>query len=169
MPVIQSELKDEILINKYRHFIDKVKYPLRAAVVLYGRRYPEPTRENIKNPDSLVLFDIWEEFFELEDNPGRDPFFKALRRITIGEIESNDYYAQRVTWWLMKLAQAYIDGRWQPNLPCCPFANWKDPATIEAKDKAIEDILTKWEKPFLVDILLTGTKAFLGGKDDLSV
>ncbi len=143
MPVYESELKNDILIKRRDYFMKSVKAPLMMAIVLYGKRYPEPTKENTKNPDSHALLDIWDEFFKLEDNPGRDPLFKALRRISVGEIEANDYYGQRVTWFLMKSVQAYLDGKWQPNLSCCPFACWKDPATIAATQEAIEDILTR--------------------------
>ena len=139
--VRNSELKTDIMIHRRDSFIKYASQPLRLAIILYGKKFPEPTRENCKNPVALVLLDIWDEFFELEDNPGRDALFKALRRISVGTIETMDYYEQRFTWFLMKLTMAYMDGRWQPNLPCSPFAHWKDTAVIEAKDKAIEDFI----------------------------
>ena len=140
------DIKTDILVNRRKYYVDNVKAPLLMAVIIYGYRYPEPKRETCKNPDSLVLLDIWDEFFQLEDNPGRDRFFKALRRISIGELEANDYYSQRFTWFLMKLVGAYMDGRWQPNLACSPFACWKDPETIAAKEQAIEDLITTMSK-----------------------
>ena len=140
------DIKTDILVNRRKYYVDNVKAPLLMAVIIYGYRYPEPTREKCKNPDSLVLLDIWDEFFEYEDNPGRDRFFKALRRISIGELEANDYYSQRLTWFLMQLVTAYMDGRWKPNLPCSPFYCWKDPETIAAKEQAIEDLITTMSK-----------------------
>lgn len=136
------DIKTDILVNRRKYFVDNVKAPLLMAVIIYGYRYPEPKRENCKNPDSLVLLDIWDEFFKWEDNPGRDRFFKAVRRITIGELEANDYYTQRFSWFLMKLVEAYMSGRWQPSLPCTPFYCWKDPDAIIAKDQAIEGMIT---------------------------
>ena len=145
--MIESEITDDILTKRRGYFMEKVKAPLMKAIVLYGKRYPEPTRGNTNNPYSHVLLDIWDEFFELEDNPGRDALFKALRRISVGEIEANNYYSQRLTWFLMKLTQAYLDGKWKPNLPCCPYICWKDPATIAAKHQAIEDMVISMANP----------------------
>ena len=146
MSVVDSELKTDIVLNRRNYFAKEVNPILRMAVNMYGKKYPEPTKENCANPDSWVLLDIWDEFFELEDNLGRDSFFKALRKITVGVLEPMDYYSERMTWFLMKLMMAYLDGRWQPLLPCTPFAHWKDPATIAAKDEAIEDFLSKQAK-----------------------
>ena len=158
MTVVHSELKTDILIKRHDHFI-KVKASILDSMVGFGKsgylgsilgiiniirfcmKHPEPTKENCTNPDSWVLLDIWDEFFELEDNLWRNPLFRAMRRLSVAILESIDYYSQRMTWFLMKLAKAYADGRWQPNLPCCPYSHWKDPATIAAKDEAIEDFL----------------------------
>ncbi len=158
MTVVHSELKTDHLIKRHDYFV-KVKASLMASMVGFGKsgylgsilgifniirfcmKHPEPTKENCTNPDSWVLLDIWDEFFELENNPGRNPLFRAMRRLSVAILESIDYYSERMTWFLMKLSTAYIDGKWKPNLPCCPFSCWKDPATIEAGDKAIEDFL----------------------------
>ena len=85
--------------------------------------------------------DIWDEFFQLEDNPGRDSFFKSLRRISVGELEANDYLAQRLTWFIMKAVSMYMDGKWPPNPSCFPFSNWKDPEVIKAREEAVEGMI----------------------------
>ena len=159
--MIESELKLDILIHRRNYFIRKVKAPLMKSInfISCGKfgyvmaiwhafqiirlcmKYPEPTRDNCKTPDALVMLDIWDEFFKWEDNPYRDPFFKLVRRISVGTLEHCDYDSQRISWWLMKLSLAYMDGKWQPHLPCTPFACWKDPTVLEAKDKAIEEMV----------------------------
>jgi len=159
--VSESELKLDILVYRYDYFVKRVKAPLMKSInfISLGKfsyvmamwhafkiirlcmKYPEPTKDNCKNPDALVMMDIWDEFFEWEDNPYRAPFFKLVRRISVGTLEHCDYDSQRISWWLMKLTKAYMDGKWQPHLPCTPFACWKDPEVIKAKEEAIEELV----------------------------
>lgn len=109
-----SLLSIDILRTRRQYFVDKVKAPLMKALVILAGRYPEPTKENTDKHNTHVLLDIWDEFFKHEDNPGRDGLFKAIRKITIAEYEHDGYYSQRIDWFLKKLAQAYVDGEWEP-------------------------------------------------------
>uniref|UniRef100_A0A6M3LIU3 Uncharacterized protein n=1 Tax=viral metagenome TaxID=1070528 RepID=A0A6M3LIU3_9ZZZZ len=157
--MVDSELKLDILVHRRGYFKDKVKAPLMKSVdfiscgkfgycmavwhafqiVRLCMKYPEPTRENCKNPDSIVMLDTFEEFFKWERNEYRDPFFKLVRRIVVGTLEHCDYDSQRISWFLMKLTNAYMEGRWKPHLPCTPFICWNDPEVIKAKEEAIEE------------------------------
>ncbi len=139
--VVDSELRTDIVLLKRNYFNESVNAPLRFAIVLYGKKYPEPIRSKLGSPEAIVLYDIWEKFFTLEDNNGRNSFFQALRKISIGVIESMDYYSQRATWFLMELVQAYLDRKWPQNLPCSPYSCWKDPATIASKEETIENMV----------------------------
>ncbi|KKL27005.1 hypothetical protein LCGC14_2389550 [marine sediment metagenome] len=156
-----SKLTDDLLIKRYHYFKDSVKAPMMKSIKFISRgkfgyvsaiwhafqiirllkKYPEPTRANCENPDALVMLDIWDEFFKWEDNKYRDPFFKLVRRITVSTVEHCDFDSQRITWWLMKLTQAYMDGRWQPLLPHMPFYCWTDPEVIKAREEAVEDMI----------------------------
>jgi len=153
-----SELKDDILNKRRSYFEFKVKKPLMKSIVNLGKhgllrnmwelfqlvklcsKFPEPAKKKCKNPDSLVLLDIWDEFFKWEDNAGRNPLFRAIRRVSVGVLESDNYYAQRGSWWLMKLTKAYMDGKWQPNPDWSPMMCWRDPATNEARVKEINEL-----------------------------
>jgi len=153
-----SELEEDILRRRRNYFAEEIKAPLMKSIINVGRfgylrniwnifhivwlgmKFPEPTKENTKNPVSHALLDIWEEFFQLEKNPGRNLLFKALRRITIGVLESSNYYSQRAVWFLMKLAKAYQDGRLPPSPAWSPMSHWLDPATEEARVQEIHKL-----------------------------
>ena len=112
-------------------------------------KYPEPTRENTKEPATHVLFDIWDEFFKYESNiyysptrQGRVPLYQAVRRVMVSEVEHDGDYSERVTWFLKKLAEKYVSGEWPALPPWAPTNCWKDPVTLKARrQKRIELIM----------------------------
>ena len=157
--MINSELGLDILEKRRAYFKYKVKAPLMKSInflscgkfsyiaaiwhafkiIQLCMKYPEPTRENCNNPDALVMLDIWDEFFKWEDNPYRDPFFLLMRRVSVATVEHCDFDNQRITWWIFKLVQAYMDGKWQPRLPSTPSYCWNEPEVLKAREEAIEE------------------------------
>lgn len=80
------------------YIIKKVKKPLMKAIITLANRYPSPTRENCLHPNTRILFDIRDKFFELENNPCRKELFEAIWRMFIAEYEHDGYYRFRFDW-----------------------------------------------------------------------
>jgi len=146
-------LSDDILRERRSYFMDKVKKPLMLSLskcangldhsrfmariyLLWNvwvlvrsiHRYPKPTRDNLGRHNAV---DIWEEFFEYEDNPGRDALFRALRRLSLGTYAHDGYYGTRADWFLERLVKKYESGEYQPRKPWLPCSFWKEPIIQE--------------------------------------
>jgi hypothetical protein len=92
-------LRSSMLFGKMRQYIiKKVKAPLMKVLIIMAGRLPEPTKENCTNPNSHILLDIRDRFFDLENNPGREPLFRAIFKIAICEYEHDPYYGYRMDW-----------------------------------------------------------------------
>ena len=98
-----GDLTNKIL-NKDKmrlYVIEKVKKPLRLALVAIAKRYPEPTKENCTHPNTQILFDLWEKFKEHDrTSPARAAMFDAVFKIFICEYEHDPYYRSRFDWCL---------------------------------------------------------------------
>ena len=163
----ESEITSEILRNRRQHFID-IKNPLRNGIVrLATKRYktthklwivqkvsllldiihiiqtvnkfPEPTKENTKKKMSHILLDIFDEFFKYDTCRSRLSLFRAIRRISICVIETDNHYSQRFTWFLKKLLEKYQNGEWPELEPWCPMDCWSEPTTQEALLRATQE------------------------------
>lgn len=127
-----ATLANDILRDRREYFISKVKKPIMKALTILADRYPEPTKENCRKHNSHVLMDIWNEFFEHEDNRGREPLFRALMKLSVAEYEHDAYYSQRIDWFLEKLLEKYQSGEWWPKKPWVPAGCWTEPSAVEA-------------------------------------
>ena len=149
---MSKELYNDILKDRRQYFIDKVKAPLMSNLIKFVsksswigtlialisiirliRKYPEPTRENTRKPNTHAWIDIWDEFFKYEDNPGRNLLFRAIRKIFICEYEHDSYYSSRIDrmleWWLEK----YQNGEYNKRMPWNPLACWNEPSVIKGR------------------------------------
>jgi len=149
----ESEITSDILRKRRQYFVKEVKAPLMESLVKIGHiekvngfldklrvliylwrmvgsicKYPAPTKDNTKKKITHVLLDIWDEFFTYETNDSRAPLFRAIRRISATECEHDNYYSQRMTWFLKKLTVKYLNGEWPALESWCPMDNWNDPA-----------------------------------------
>jgi len=129
-----SNLKDDILIHRRGFFINKVKAPLMKIMIKLANLYPNPTKENTRKPNTHALIDVWDEFFEHEDNPMRDGLFRAIRRLSIGEYEHDPYYGNRIDWFLEKLVEKYLNGEWIPRKAWSPTGCWNEPSVLEEQE-----------------------------------
>ena len=82
--------------DKRRAFSDKVKIPLRKAILFFASKYPTPTRENLFSPNSHLLLDIRDEFMSHENNATRGPMLEAMFNIFIAEYDHDIYYRRRI-------------------------------------------------------------------------
>jgi len=110
MGVVEYMLRD-----KRQYIVEMFKWPMAKQLIkLAGKVRIEPMLENTYHPISHVLIDIRDEFFDLENNPGRDGPFRAAFKVLIAVVESDRYYRWRFQWLVEQLLEAIIDGKWKP-------------------------------------------------------
>ena len=110
-------------------------------------KYPEPTKENTKEPIAHVMLDIWDEFFQYESNiyysptrQGRELLYRAARRVSVSEVEHDGDIGERITWFAKKFAEKYVSGEWPALPPWAPTNCWNDPVTLKEKRKKIIEL-----------------------------
>ena len=102
-----SKYSTTLLTGSMRgYIINKVKKPLMKAIITLAKRYPEPTRNNCRHPNTAKLFDIAGKFFEYECNPRSEELFRAVFRLLIAEYEHDPYYRFRFDWFLEKISES---------------------------------------------------------------
>ena len=101
------------------YFVKKVNEPLAKVMVLIANRYPEPTRENCQHPNSILLLDTRDEFFECWETNSRKPLFEALWRVLIVKYEHSQNYRNMMDWLILKLKN------WKPLNPSRQMPTWK--------------------------------------------
>src|SRR3990167_2775069 len=122
---VETNVTKVILKDKRKYFIDKVKAPLLKAIVTLANRYPVPNKYNISDPFALAWIDIWDKFFEMEDNPGREPLFRAIERVGICEPGHDPYYRDRMLVLAELFLEAIMDGKIKPRSLDHPEDCWK--------------------------------------------
>lgn len=133
-------IREIILKEKRQYFIDKVKAPIIKALIILANRYPEPTKENAVYPNDKVWLRVWDKFFEMEDNPGREPLFKAIRKVMICEPHHDTYYADRMNVLLELWLDEVLEGNWKPRSRDYPNYCWKaDPNIRTAGYEFLKD------------------------------
>lgn len=106
-----------------QYVIDKIKAPMVKAVVILGRRYPYPTKENTTHPNTHRLLEIRDEFFKHETGTNRKDFFEALWRVFIDEYEHDAYYRDRIDW----IREQIMKAEWKPRPLMHPEYMWNEP------------------------------------------
>ena len=121
------------------YFAKKVKLPLMKALVLISKRYPQATIRNTSDKNTHAFIRVFEKFMEYEDNPehpegfakhpefGREPLFKAIFRIVLGE-SHDKYFGDRELALLDFILDEILDGNFVGRAANCPLpAQWKEP------------------------------------------
>ena len=101
------------IVNSYQRqfFIDKVNAPLWLDIVTLGKRYPEPTHENVVHPNSHILIDIRDQFYEVWDLPkGLTWVTESLWRIVIVKYEHSPNWRHFLDWAIMMVGKS----EWKP-------------------------------------------------------
>ncbi len=116
-------LKHDVNAFRRGYFIDKVNAPLVKAIVLLANRYPEPTMENVLDPNSKELLRIQDEYLAWEGNKRVAELVRAFFRIAIGRIEPSPNYRDRASV-LVELIKACD---WKPRALNHPEHDWAEP------------------------------------------
>lgn len=116
----------QFMLKVNREAIIKVKACLTKALIQLAMRYPEPTLENVLHPNSKVLIGMWDKFFKMEDNQGRESLFKAIRRVSVDEHEHDPYYRDRMQVFFELWLEEVLKGNWKPRSFDHPWECWKN-------------------------------------------
>ena len=139
-------LKHWMLKENRQYVIESIKNPLHAAIILYGMKYLEPTRENCKNPNSHILLDAQDKLFEYYTNKRNFALFRAVFRILIGEYEHDNHYQWILDWMLEFL----VNSDWRPR-PCGhPSKSWIEPEPYGGGYLIKDDTLRKFKRRFKI-------------------
>ncbi len=125
MPQVNN-LSKFMLRDNRQYVIDKVNAPILKALVILANRLPKINKQNTVDPNTHVLIDNWDKFFEMEDNQTREPLFRALRGITLAKHETDPYYRDRINVHAELLVEAILDGKWKPRPLNSPPSCWKN-------------------------------------------
>jgi hypothetical protein len=110
---------------KHLDFIVKIiKAPMVVLLNQVADRLPEPTKENMHGcpPNTQVLIELRDEFFHLENNPGRHKAFKAIWNFVIFLYGYDGYYRHRIDWVIERLKSK----TWQPRDKYKPAHFWRE-------------------------------------------
>ncbi len=147
----KSDLKDDILRRRRDYFIKDVKAPLMESLIKSTRRvnffsyislfidvfrmlravnrYPEPTKENSDKTNVHVIIDFWDDFERW--NTSRVELFRVARRVSLAEIQHDDWYAERHDKYLYEMTKAIQEGRYILPIVHSPTTHWSDPEAIK--------------------------------------
>ena len=104
-----SELAQVILLYKRQYFIDKVKKPLRKAIIILGRRYPRAIKKNINNHNARVILETNEWFLRHDSTPERHEMFEEALNVFACEVEHDHFYRFRIAKYLERLIKNGFD------------------------------------------------------------
>ena len=118
-------LAAQMLTGKGRQYIiEKAKLPLHKVILVVANRFPEPTRENCTQHNSIILLDIRDEFLERQANTGRRELLAAGFKIFICIYEHDIFYRQRFNWAIQKIKES----NWSPKDATPRWCwDWPDP------------------------------------------
>ena len=139
-----SELKQDILTWRRQFFIDVVQAPLLNAIVRYGTKYPVPTHSNVKKVNSHLYIDLFEEFETY--NTARESLIASFKRVFIGKYEVDDWYAERIDWFLFRLHQLIVAGKYLQPWVDCPTTHWSKEEDVEKVAIARIDLMLNYGK-----------------------
>ena len=122
---IVPNIQKDILKTRRQYFIDKVKKPFLDTLIMLANLYPIPTRDNLNDPFARVWIDIFEKFFEMEDNSSREGLFRAIERIMICEPGHDPYYRDRILVIAELFLEAVMAGKVKPRSLDHPQDCWK--------------------------------------------
>ena len=144
-PEDASEYAKLMLIGRLRNYVEfKVKAVLQKKLIAFIKKYPEPTRENCLHPNTHILFDIRDKFFENETHPDKIELWQAAFKILIAEYEHDSYYCFRFDWLLEQIAES----DWQERSRNI-HVHWKEMGRGDEdvfSPKAIQDKINSWRK-----------------------
>ncbi len=110
---------------RMRDFVIGHKAIFEQAIIAFAKIIPEPTHENVLEATSHELLDMEERFLSHFNKSGKSELFNAAWKIAIFENEHDPHYRNIVFGWCVEeLAEAVLDGRWEPRPSRHPSGTW---------------------------------------------
>ncbi len=116
-------LKHEVNCFNREFYIEKVNEPLVKAIVLLAKRYPEPTMENVLDPNCKELLRMRDKYLSWERNERIAKLVEAFIRIAVNKIEHSANYRDRASVWV-ELIKAC---NWKSRALNHPEHEWAEP------------------------------------------
>jgi len=112
------------MLNMNRESVIKWKQVLESIILWFASKLPDPTRENVGYPNSLILLDIEDRFFSHYTNDSKTPLFRAAWKTLICEYDHDPHYRHIFDWFLEELVEETLKGNWKPRPPEHPPGGW---------------------------------------------
>ncbi len=116
-------LKHEINAFHREYYIEKVNAPLLKAVTILGNRFPEPTMDNVLDPNSRRLLGILEKYKRFETNDRVKAIILAGARVIIDKLEHSPNWRDRISFFAEELRA----GEWRSRALNHPEHDWNEP------------------------------------------
>jgi hypothetical protein len=99
-----------------------IKAPMVGLLNQVADHLPEPTKENMHQPNTLTLIELRDEFFQFENNPGRYKVFKGIWNFLIFLYDYDNYYRYRIDW----VIERWKTKPWLPREKHRPEHFWRE-------------------------------------------
>jgi len=104
-------LKHIINSEKREYYIKEVNAPLWKDIITLGKRYVEPTHDNVVHPNTHRLLDWRDEFYQVWDLPiGFKWVTEAIWKVVINKYEHSPNWRYLLDWVFMKAGAT----NWKP-------------------------------------------------------
>ena len=105
-----------IIKDNFDYFVEKVKLPMRLAVINIAKLFPEPKWDNLAEPSSQVLLEAMEKYEEFEllqdGEAGRRDMMLAAFKVIIAVYDHDPFYRIRFRWLIEYLTDQTKTVRW---------------------------------------------------------
>jgi hypothetical protein len=93
-----------------------IKIPINYCLNLICDKLPEPTKDNTWHPNSKVLIELRDEFFQHLINPGREKIYRAIWNFVIAIYDYDPAYRFLIDW----IGEQWKRKTWTPREPLIP-------------------------------------------------
>jgi len=123
-----------------RGFVIKHKGVFMKAIIAFANTLPEPAREGdtdpnkkvVGDPNSPLIMDVFDKFFEYFHHEGRVELLQAARKIFIFEYDHDPDYRNMFQFFLEEFVELVMSGKWKPRPIGHPSGTyWTEPRNHE--------------------------------------
>ncbi len=132
------------MLKENRGFVIAKKLIFETAIIAYALIIPDFTHENVTRPNSHILVDARDEFFEHYDNPHKLKLLKAAWKILISECEHDNHYQWLFEW----LVEYLVNHDFKPRPAGHPIKHWKEPEPYGGGYLIKDETLKKYARRF---------------------
>ena len=129
-----------ILAQPFReYFIRKVKAPFEKAIIIFSKKFPDPTERNTSGTWTAPFMDAFDKLVDYVNF--KKGLFIAIRRIVICEMEHDGLYRDPIIAMLEWLIESILDGKLEGRGEMKPPRQyWSEPPPYGGKYSIINNI-----------------------------